>query len=64
VPFLVLSGLFDEMSFPHAPYALLTLAGLLAVLASEASNAESIDRRRLAEPTRSEFDLTPEPSRV
>jgi hypothetical protein len=33
-PFLVLSALFDIMSFPHAPYILLSLAGLLAVLAS------------------------------
>lgn len=35
MPFLVLAALFDIMSFPHAPYALLTLAGLLAVLASD-----------------------------
>jgi O-antigen ligase/polysaccharide polymerase Wzy-like membrane protein len=59
VPFLVLSALFDEMSFPHAPYALLTLAGLLAVLASDPSTAESLDRRGLTETARSEFDLTP-----
>jgi len=32
-PFLVLSALFDIMSFPHAPYILLTLAGLLSVIA-------------------------------
>jgi O-antigen ligase len=64
VPFLVLSALFDEMSFPHAPYALLTLAGFLAVLAAEPSAAESIDHARLSEPTRSEFELTPEPTRA
>jgi hypothetical protein len=64
VPFLVLSALFDEMSFPHAPYALLTLAGLLAVLASEPSPAESLDRRLLPEEARSEFELTPEVTRA
>ena len=62
VPFLVLSALFDEMSFPHAPYALLTLAGLLAVLASEPS--DSVDRRSLPEEARSEFELTPEVTRA
>jgi hypothetical protein len=62
IPFLVLSALFDEMSFPHAPYALLTLAGLLAVLASEPSAA--VDRRRLPEEARSEFELTPEATRA
>ena len=30
--FLVLSTLFDVMSFPHVPYILLSLAGLLAVV--------------------------------
>jgi O-antigen ligase len=62
IPFLVLSALFDEMSFPHAPYALLTLAGLLAVLASEPS--ASAARRRLPEESRSEFELTPEATRA
>ena len=62
VPFLVLSALFDEMSFPHAPYALLTLAGLLAVLASEPTPAESLDRGN--ETARSEFELTPEVTRA
>lgn len=64
LPFLVLAGLFDEMSFPHAPYALLTLAGLLAVLASDPSPAGSLDHRRLPETARSEFELTPEASRA
>jgi hypothetical protein len=32
VGFLVLSFLFDVMAFPHVPYLLLTLAGLLAVV--------------------------------
>ena len=44
-PFLVLSALFDIMSFPHAPYILFTLAGLLAVIASA-------DRRRPRAPDR------------
>jgi hypothetical protein len=35
MPFLVLAALFDIMSFPHAPYILLTLAGLLAVIAGD-----------------------------
>ena len=64
VPFLILSALFDEMSFPHAPYALLTLAGLLAVIAAEPPTAESLDRRDLTEPARSEFELTPEVTRA
>lgn len=64
VPFLVLSALFDEMSFPHAPYALLTLAGLLAVLVSDPSPAESLDHRRLPETARTEFELAPEVSRA
>ena len=51
------------MSFPHAPYALLTLAGLLAALvASEPS--DSVDRRRLPEESRSEFERTPEVTRA
>jgi hypothetical protein len=32
VGFLVLSTLFDIMSFPHVPYIFLYLAGLLAVV--------------------------------
>jgi hypothetical protein len=64
VPFLVLSALFDELSFPHAPYALLTLAGLLAVIASEPSPAESLDRSGLSETARTEFELTPEVTRA
>lgn len=64
LPFLVLAALFDEMSFPHAPYALLTLAGLLAVLASDPSPTSSLDHRRLPETARSEFELTPEVSRA
>ena len=32
VAFLILSALFDQWSFPHAPYVFLTLAGLLAVV--------------------------------
>ncbi len=35
MPFLVLSGLFDILSFPHAPYVLLSLAGLLAVIVGD-----------------------------
>ena len=32
VAYLVVSFLFDVLSFPHTPYILLSLAGLLAVL--------------------------------
>jgi len=32
VAFLVISTLFDVMSFPHCPYILLWMAGLLAVV--------------------------------
>jgi hypothetical protein len=32
VAFLVVSFLFDTLSFPHVPYIFLSLAGLLAVV--------------------------------
>lgn len=62
-PFLVLSALFDIMSFPHAPYVLLTLAGLLAVVVG-AERREVAPRRR--PPARREADAVPEdrPQRV
>ena len=44
-PFLVLSVLFDIMSFPHAPYILLTLAGLLSVIAGgDTRSHTAVDR--------------------
>lgn len=39
--FLVLSALFDVMSFPHSPYILMTLAGLLAVVSGSAGRQRS-----------------------
>ena len=36
VGFLVISTLFDAMSFPHVPYIFLCIAGLLAVAVSPA----------------------------
>jgi hypothetical protein len=47
-PFLVLAALFDIMSFPHAPYILLTLAGFLAVIVGEAGDRPPLDRRMSA----------------
>jgi hypothetical protein len=44
-PFLVLSVLFDIMSFPHAPYILLTLAGLLSVIAGGATHGQTVADR-------------------
>jgi hypothetical protein len=40
IAFLVVSTLFDVMSFPHCPYILLTLAGFLAVTAQAPADAE------------------------
>jgi hypothetical protein len=37
VAFFVVSTLFDVMSFPHCPYILLWMAGLLAVTVSQPS---------------------------
>jgi hypothetical protein len=37
VAFLIVSTLFDVMSFPHCPYILLWMAGLLAVTVSQSS---------------------------
>ena len=34
IAFLVLAFLFDVTSFPHVPYILLSLAGMLAVVVS------------------------------
>ena len=46
VAFLVLSTLFDIMSFPHVPYIFLWLAGLLAMV------VRSPDERRGSEGVR------------
>lgn len=51
IAFLVLSALFDIMSFPHGPYILMTLFGLLAVIvAAEEPQATqgSVHRARMA----------------
>ncbi len=45
--FLVLSALFDVMSFPHGPYILMIMFGLLAVLVADESRAPAGARRRL-----------------
>ena len=60
--FLVLSALFDAMSFPHGPYILVILAGFLAVVA-EAAREDPPPARR--EPVRTGERLPqpqPEPS--
>lgn len=49
--FLIVSCLFDDMSFPHVPYIFLTAAGFTAVLWQEAHPASSptpAQRRRAA----------------
>jgi hypothetical protein len=40
ISFLVVSSLFDVMSFPHAPYIFLTMAAMLAVLVSTRGERE------------------------
>lgn len=45
--FLVLSALFDVMSFPHGPYILMVLAGLLAVVVGATQDEGRPPRRRL-----------------
>lgn len=47
--FLVLSELFDIMSFPHTPYILMTLAGLLAVIVGASEERAPSRRPRLAD---------------
>jgi len=48
--FLVLSALFDIMSFPHGPYILMIMLGLLAVLvADEGRGPDGAGRRLKAE---------------
>ena len=39
--FLVMSVLFDVMSFPHGPYILLSLAGLLAALVGDTGSVQA-----------------------
>jgi hypothetical protein len=43
VSFLVISTLFDVMSFPHCPYILLWMAGLLAVVVTNPPAEESAE---------------------
>ncbi len=64
-PFLVLSVLFDIMSFPHAPYILLTLAGLLSVIAGgdtpgqRAADRDTSDLRNIKRLDRPEAEEAP-----
>lgn len=63
-PFLVLSDLFDIMAFPHAPYILFTLAGLLAVIVGvEQRRPARAGRRAAAPPRPGDPDLEPEAAR-
>jgi hypothetical protein len=59
IAFLVLSFLFDVSSFPHTPYILMSLAGLLAVMVSQPDEAES----RPAAPRDSGRARAPAPAR-
>jgi len=52
--FLVLSALFDIMSFPHGPYILMIMLGLLAVLVAEEGRGPDERRRRRPEELRVE----------
>ncbi len=45
--FLVLSALFDILSFPHGPYILMIMLGLLAVLVADEGRGPDRPRRRL-----------------
>lgn len=57
--FLVLSALFDIMSFPHGPYILMTLFGFLAVIvADEEASRRGRGRLRAVRSA----DIPPEPS--
>lgn len=51
VAFLVLSFLFDVTSFPHTPYILMSLAGLLAVMRTpaDAGSADDLTARAWAD---------------
>jgi hypothetical protein len=44
--FLVLTGLFDVLSFPHVPYLFLTMAGFLAVILTRQDGSEAAAPRR------------------
>lgn len=62
VCFLVVSTLFDVMSFPHVPYIFLWMAALLAVMCGPGSQAVG-ERTPSSEPTAESFTAlaTPEP---
>jgi O-antigen ligase len=55
VAYLVLTFLFDVSSFPHVPYILFALAGLLAVVASS-------EDEPVPEPPRAAYHVTPDTS--
>jgi hypothetical protein len=57
--FLVMSVLFDMMSFPQTPYIMVALAGLLAVMVKRPNPAQRLSTLRVAEPTAEE--RTPRP---
>jgi hypothetical protein len=67
ISYLVVEFLFDTSSFPHTPYVLMTLAGLLAVIVSRSDEApaRSLPRYTAAEDTpgspraASQHDRTP-----
>jgi hypothetical protein len=48
VAYLVVAFLFDVSSFPHTPYILMTLAGLLAVVVGRADEGEADPTGRAA----------------
>jgi hypothetical protein len=48
VVFLVVSQLFDVMSFPHAPYVFLSIAGLAATTARTPAELEADRKAELA----------------
>lgn len=49
IAFLVLAFLFDASSFPHTPYILMSLAGLLAVMVSQPTEESRPAPRHVAE---------------
>ena len=61
--FLVLSALFDIMSFPHGPYILMTLFGLLAVLVTDEERLP-LRRRALVGPDEMPSEIPADPERT
>jgi hypothetical protein len=63
VAFLVLSFLFDVSAFPHTPYILMSLAGLLAVMLSEPAEEPRRGPAHLGANARRPRTLRPPPRR-